>query len=222
MPRSIIVVADATFFSRNYGVLIFREPNLKYNLAWREIYSETADEYKQLKDVIEKQGFNIQAVILDGKRGVRSVFSPIPVQMCQFHQVAIVQRYLTKKPILLAGKELQQIALQLKNSDEKQFIDLLNNWHAKWHEFLQDKTVNESTGKWNYTHRRIRAAYRSLTTNLPYLFTYLKYPELNIPNTCNSLDGSNTTLKSLLRLHQGLNQKNRYKMICQILSNSYP
>lgn len=218
--RSIIAVADATFFSRGYGVLIFREPNLKKNLIWKEIHLETPSQYEHLKVELECLGFNIKAVILDGKRGVRQVFSSIPVQMCQFHQVAIINRYLTRRPILDAGKELRQIVLQLTTLTEKEFTKLVDSWRIKWKEFLKEKTINPFTEKWHYTHKRIRSANRSLKTNLPYLFTYQKYPELNIPNTCNSLDGSNTTLKNLLRIHRGMSQKNRYKMICQILKNN--
>lgn len=199
---------------------MFREPNLKKYLAWKEIQSETPWQYEQLKLQIENKGCHIKAVVLDGKRGVRSVFGDIPIQMCQFHQVAIVNRYLTRRPILEAGKELRKIALRLTESNEDHFGELLNSWHAKWQNFLKEKTVNPITKKWNYTHKRIRSAYRSLNNNLPYLFTYQKYPELKIPNTCNSIDGSNTTLKNLLRIHRGLDRKNRYKMIRQILKNS--
>ena len=211
-PQSIVVTADATFFSRGYGVLIFREPNLKKNLVWKEIYSETPGHYEQLKLELECLGFNIKSVVLDGKRGVRQIFSGIPIQMCQFHQVAIINRYLTRRPVLEAGKELRQIALQLTVSAEEEFIELLDSWYIKWQKFLKEKTINPFAGRWYYTHKRIRSAHRSLKTNLPYLFTYLKYPELNIPNTCNSLDGSNTTLKNLIRIHRGINQQNRYEL----------
>jgi len=196
---------------------MFREPNLKKYLAWKEIYSETPGQYEHLKLEVESQGFDIIAVVLDGKMGVRNVFSGIPVQMCQFHQVAIVIQYLTRKPILEAGKELRLITLRLTKSNEQEFTKLLNDWQIKWQDFLKEKTVNPFTKKWNYTHKRIRSANRSLKQNLPYLFTYQKYPELKIPNTSNSIDGSNTTLKKLLMNHQGLSRENKYKMICQIL-----
>jgi len=222
IPRSIVVVADATFFARSYGILRFRNPVTKENLIWKEIFSETPGQYEHLKLKLEEQGYCIKAAVLDGKRGVRNVFSGIPVQMCQFHQVAIVNRYLTTRPILEAGKELRLIALQLTKLNENDFAKLLNDWHAKWQDFLKEKTTNPFTNRWHYTHKRIRSAYRSLKTNLPYLFVYQKYPELNIPNTCNSIDGSNTTLKNLLRNHRGMNRHNRYKMICQILGNQAP
>lgn len=139
--------------------------------------------------------------------------------MCQFHQVAIINRYLIRWSTLDAGKELRQIILQLTALTEKEFTELLDGWHTKWQKFLKEKTVNPITNKWCYTHKRIRSDDRSLKTSLPYLFIYQKYPELNIPNTCNSLDGSFTTLKNLLRIHRGMNQRNRYKMICQIFKN---
>ena len=104
IPQSIVVVADATFFSWSYGILRFRDPNSKRNLIWKEIHSETPGQYEQLKLKLEAQGFCIKAAVLDGKRGVRNVFKGIPVQMCQFHQVAIVNRYLTSRPILEAWK----------------------------------------------------------------------------------------------------------------------
>jgi len=217
MPQSIIAVIDTTFFTRSYGVSVFREPNLKKNLIWKEVRSETSGQYLQLRNNLEMRGFVLKAVILDGKRGVRQVFSNIPVQMCQFHQVAIVIRYLTRKPQLMASKELKIIVLKLTKLNESEFKKILDDWQNRWREFLKEKTNNPITGKWHYTHKRLRSAHRSLKTNLPFLFTYQKYPELHIPNTCNSLDGSFTTLKNLLRIHRGMNRNNRYKMICQIL-----
>ncbi len=35
-------------------------------------------------------------------------------------------------------------------------------------------------------------------------------------NTNNSIDGSSTIPKNLLRIHGRMNRKNRFKMICQI------
>jgi len=186
-------------------------------LYWQEIVNENSDAYWKSRTALEKQGFIIQAVIVDGKRCLKSVFLDIPIQMCHFHQIAIITRYLTRRPRLEAGKELRKITLLLTKSNEKEFTILLNSWFKKWEEFLKERTVNPETGKWFYTHKRLRSAYRSLKTNLPYLFTYQKYSELNIPNTTNSLDGSFSHFKSLLRMHKGLRRARRYKVICEIL-----
>jgi hypothetical protein len=217
IPQPIVVVADATFFSHTDGMLIFREPNLKKNLIWKEIHTETAGQYEQLKLELELKGFVIKAVVLDGRPGIREVFRNTPAQMCQFHQVAIIRRYLTSRPKLEAAKELFSIARQLTRSDEKDFSELLFIWYEKWQEFLKEKTVNPFTNRWFYTHKRIRAAFRSLKNNLPYLFTYQKFSELHMPNTTNSLDGYISTLKNLLNVHRGQDRNSRNKIIYQIL-----
>lgn len=216
-PQPIIIVADTTFFDRTYGIMVLREPNLKKNLYWQEIINENLGIYWKGRAGLERQGFAIQAVVVDGKKCLKSVFLDLPIQMCHFHQTAIITRYLTRRPKLEAGKELRKIALSLTTSNKEEFTILLNNWFEKWKEFLKEKTVNPETGRWFYAHKRLRSAYRSLKTNLPYLFTYQKYPELNIPNTTNSLDGTFAHFKSLLRMHRGLKRARRYKVICEIL-----
>ncbi len=101
-----MVVADTVFWGREYGVTIFREPNLKKYLIWKEVRIETPGHYEHLKLNLEQRGFLIQAIVLDGKRGVKEVFSNIPIQMCHFHQIAIVKRYLTNRPKLPAALNL--------------------------------------------------------------------------------------------------------------------
>ena len=46
------------------------------------------------------------AIVCDGRRGLTQAFGGIPVQMCMFHQRAIIRRYLTLKPKLEASKRL--------------------------------------------------------------------------------------------------------------------
>ena len=62
--------------------------------------------------------------------------------------------------------------------------------------------MSSTTGELNYTHPRIRAAYRSLRTNLPYLFTYKNYKKLYIQNTTNALEGGVFShMKNMISLH---------------------
>ncbi|MBN1516303.1 transposase [Candidatus Sumerlaeota bacterium] len=124
---------------------------------------------------------------------------------------------MTSDPKLESSIELKEITATLIRADEESFTRQLNQWYEKWKDFLKQKTINPETGRWNYTHKRLRSAYRSLKTNLPYLFTYLKYPELNIPNTTNSLDGYFNVLKSKLNVHRGLNDNRSKKIIIELL-----
>ena len=80
------------------------------------------------------------------------------MQMCQFHQVAIITRYITCSPKLQAGIELKSLMRKLTKSSRSDFNDLLNKWYNKWKEFLSEKTYDEETGKWHYTHGRLRSA----------------------------------------------------------------
>jgi len=219
-PQSLIVVADVTFFSRTNGLAVFRAPGFKKNIWWEFTPYERVDIYRQGKECLERNGFKITAIVLDGKRGVRALFAGIPAQMCHFHQKQIVHRYLTGRPKLPAGQELKTIVGTLSKTNEKTFTEQLNGWHVRWHEFLKERTINVETGRWNYTHKRLRSAYRSLKTNLPYLFTYQRHPELNIPNTTNSLDGFFNCLKNKLHVHRGMNRSHARKVIIELLKNS--
>ena len=216
-PCSLVVVADTTFFSRQSGLTVFREPNLKKNIWWAPVRYEKVDIYEIGKKHLEKNGFQIKAIVLDGKRGVRQDFSDIPVQMCHFHQKQIVTRYLTNNPKLEASQKLKEIVRALASANEETFFKQLSEWHEEWKDFLKEKTINIETRKWFYTHKRVRSAYRSLKTNLPYLFTYQKYPNLKIPNTTNSLDGYFNSLKSLINVHRGLIPKRRMRIAIEIL-----
>lgn len=198
-----------------------RDPHNCKNVYWSEIANETVHEYQCARDTLEGQGFSLKAVVIDGRPGVRNVFGDLPVQMCHFHQKAIITRYLTRRPKLEAGKELREIVRVLCHTNEKDFTDALYAWHTKWSEFLKERTVDPITGRWHYTHKRLRSAYRSLKSNLSYLFTYQKYPELNIPNTTNSLDGSFSHLKELIQIHRGLKIDLKRKITLSILQNGH-
>jgi len=217
-PSSAVVVADSTFFKRSFGLCVFRVPAIKKNIYWSQITTETVEAYRKGRNAIEAQGIQIRAIVLDGRPGIRELFSDIPVQMCHFHQKMIVHRYLTGKPKLDAGKELKLIAATLCKTTKNVFESELNAWYKRWILFLKEKTIDSQTKRWFYTHRRLRAAYRSLITNMPFLFTYQEKPELNIPNTTNSLDGSFAHLKQLLSVHRGLRINMKLKIIDDYLA----
>jgi len=166
---------------------------------------------------LSQRGFTIQALVIDGRKGVREAFPGLPIQMCQFHQVRIMTRYLTLNPKLEAGQELRNVSLALSKSTEAEFTKLLETWYRRWQEFLKEKTIDPVTLQWQYTHRRLRSACFSLRRNLPYLFTYEHYPGLNIPKTTNCLEGVFSHTKTAMRIHRGLIQKRKRKLIDYLL-----
>lgn len=222
LPRQpTVIVADVTFWGRGYGVCVFRSPSLKRNLCWTEVEQETGAGYAASLKGLRERGWTIQAAVIDGRRGVARVFEQhaIPVQFCQFHQMKTVTKYLTRKPQTDAAQELRRLACTLHETNEKDFTAALSTWRTQYESYLNERSpAPHKKRSWEYTHRKLRAAYRSLITNMPYLFVYQKYPDLNIPNTTNSLDGMFSQLKNKLAVHRGLRRDRRFKMISTILA----
>lgn len=215
----MVAVVDCVFFGRTSGYLVVRDPHLKENVYWPAIERETLDEHQCARDTLESLGFVIKAVVADGKPGLKGVYGDMPMQMCHFHMKLIITKYLTRRPKLEAGIELRRLMQRLGDSDELSFTSMLEAWHGNWRAFLDEKTVNPETGRWHYTHKRLRSAYRSLTKHLPYLFTYQKHLELAIPNTTNGLEGSFSYLKELVRVHRGAKPDLKRKIVAEILQN---
>ena len=63
----------------------------------------------------------------------------------------------------------------LIQATEKYFTQKLVDWYETYKYFLDEKSVSSPTEELNYTHPKIRVAYRSLRAILSYLFTYIKY-----------------------------------------------
>ncbi|GAB6070045.1 hypothetical protein JCM30760_12680 [Thiomicrorhabdus hydrogeniphila] len=222
IPRDIILIADATFFGKRidkFGVLVFKDAITSKVLCWRYIQTETIQDYIVLKQELEDQGFNIKGVVLDGRRGLIQAFEGIPVQLCLFHIQATITRYLTKNPKLMPAKDLKEIAGYIQYVDEDLFKEMLEEWFSKHEAFLKEKTFHEHSNRWSYKHRRVRSAYRSLKTNIAFIFTYQKRKRLQIPTTTNGLDGGVfSPVKNLLSAHKGMNFELRKKLIDDFLN----
>ncbi len=174
-------------------------------------------------------GYKIKSITIDGKRGLYRAFQrnflakdkttfasfeDYPVQMCHFHQKIIIQRYITKHPKLEISQELKKIVSSLTKTTDLTFTIKLDKWYDKYKDFLNEKILNESTQKETFTHYRLVAAYKSLRTNLPYLFTCKKYKNISIPNSTNSLDGGVFSLmKIFIKIHRGLSKSLKLKIV---------
>lgn len=223
IPRDIVIVADATFYGKKrdkLGTLVFKDILTNEILIWKHIDSELVKDYKQLVKALLDLGYIIKAIIIDGKRGLYKAFKDYPVQMCHFHQRKTINRYLTRNPRLQASKDLQKIMRNLTSTNETNFTKKLEEWYTIHKEFLDSKSTSLITKKEHYTHPRVRSAYRSLITNLPYLFTYKNYKELVIQNTTNSIDGGVfSPMKKLLKIHNGFTKSLKIKMVDDYLVN---
>lgn len=193
--------------------MLFKDAYTGENLLKYYVKTETNNLYKEGINSLLKAGFDIKSIVCDGRKGLLQSFDNVPVQMCQFHQVAIIRRYLTKNPKTEAAKALKSVTDLLCQTDKESFHGVLDNWHTEWLSFLNERTWNPITGKSRYTHKRLRSAYNSLKNNLPWLFTWYDYIHLHIPNTTNAIDGHFADLKNKLRNHNGLSIKRKKRFI---------
>ena len=220
--KDVILLVDATYWGRRFGVLAFKDAISK-RIIWRKFLTkkETISDYQEGLDWLLENEFNVLGVVCDGLRGVFNVFAKYNVQMCQFHQLKIVQRYLTLKPELEASKELLAIAKLLCHTDKESFIGVYNEWVIKWSSFLKERTTDSKTGKSHYTHSKVRSAHLSIKRNMKYLWTWYNNIENKIPNTNNGLEGQFSDLKTKLRNHNGLKQRRKMIFIDQYFKHKF-
>ena len=96
-PRAVVIVCDATFYGKKkdkLGTLVFKDILSGEVLIWKHVQSELTKDYKQLLQRLLDIGYEVKAIIIDGKRGLYKVFKGYPVQMCHFHQKKVIQRYI--------------------------------------------------------------------------------------------------------------------------------
>ncbi len=211
-PSNANVLMDTTYFGKKFGVMVFKDSLGGQVLYKQYVQQETNKLYLKGIEEISRRGIKIQAIICDGRKGLFQLFKGTPIQMCNFHQVAIIRRYLTKNPKMQASKELWEHTLLLVHTDKESFEGGLALWHTKWVAFLNERKIGID-GKNRYVHKRLRSAYRSLKTNLPWLFTWYDNMSLKIPNTTNAIDGYFADLKNKLRNHNGLSIDRKKKFI---------
>ena len=123
--------------------------------------------------------------------------------------------WLTRFPKHLAAIELRRLVLMLlyikTNNDRLYWIKKLIYWYEQHKNYLQEKTYNEKTGRYWYTHKLVRRSYFTIKGALPNMFHYLSNPQ--IPSSTNGIEGFFGHLKNHLDLHRGLTVKNRINFI---------
>ena len=77
---------------------------LRGTVLWHKyVTHETIAQYVEGIEWLKSQGFRIYGVVIDGMKGLPQALRPIRVQMCQFHQMLIVRRYITQDPDIEAS-----------------------------------------------------------------------------------------------------------------------
>lgn len=208
---------DATYWGRNFGVLLAVDNQSGAVLYLDFIKHENAEDYRTAIGSIEARHYKIKGIIVDGNRHLFSLFKGYSIQMCQFHMRQITRRYLTLNPRLLAARALKEILGTLTTSAEADFMERYAKWKEDWKEVIKRRSLLKS-GRKVYRHKRLRSAMLSLDFYLPYLFTFQKPECEGMPNTNNKIEGIFTDLKKKLNIHCGMSKMSRKRLILEFFS----
>ena len=205
---------DGKWLHRRGVVMIYRDVTNKTNLYWSFHSSES---YTAVEKDFEKMILIIKdhlpsGVITDWKGAIVSAInvyltSSTPHQRCLSHVQRELLRLLPLRSPLPSTQKLRLVGeyiIGIRTHEEKYYwVSSVNYWISKHSNLLQEKTIGVGTKKkWWYTHGNTRRAVKLLTFDEKHLFAYLDYPF--IPNTNNSLEGSNSQIKTKLSNHRGM------------------
>ena len=214
--KDVSIQLDTTYWGRNFGLMVIKDA-LRNKILWRKyVRYETIKDYLEGVEWLKFQGFKIYGVVIDGMRGLAQALYPIPVQMCQFHQIMIVRRYLTQDPDIEASIELLSLIKEITRMDKESFIGAFEEWYERNEDTLNER-VNDRRIKRRippFMRPRLRSAYLSIKRNMQLLWTFYDHPETGLPNTNNALEGVFSDIKSKTIVHKGISRKNKICILC--------
>lgn len=221
--KDVTIQLDTTYWGRNFGLMVIKDA-LRNKILWHKyVRNETISQYMEGISWLKSNGFRIYGAVIDGMRGLAQALYPIPVQMCQFHQILITRRNLTQEPELEASIELLSLVKNITKMDKESFVGAFNDWSEKYqnviNERIRDKRIKRHTPP--YMRPRLRSAYLSLRRNMNLLWTFYDRPETGLPNTNNALEGVFSDIKSKVRAHRGISKDNRRKLLDEYIMRHY-
>lgn len=209
---------DATYFAR-FCLVTYQDDADGYTQLIRFTDGENYEEIKEDLNNLLLLGVRIESITVDGEKSVlkaiRDTDKNIIIQRCLVHIQRMCLIWLTRYPKNIAGIELRRhvgFLLKIKTKNDKLWwVQELNNWYQRHKDYLNEKTFQENTKRYWYTHKLLRRSYYSIKRALPNMFHYLDNP--NIPYSTNGIEGYFSHLKNHLDLHRGLTLKNRINFI---------
>ena len=180
-------------------------------------------DYMEGVNWLRSKGFRIYWAVIDGMKGLAKALYPIPVQLCQFHQILTVRKYITQDPDIEASKALLDLVNNITKMDKESFIGAFNEWYVKYQDVLNERVHDRRIKKKTppYMRPKLRSAYFSVKRNMPLLWTFYDRSELGLPNTNNALEGLFSELKTKVRVHSGISKENRKKLLDELIKRHY-
>jgi transposase-like protein len=209
---------DATYFKR-FCLLSYQDHDDGYTQLIRFADGEHYREIKEDLDNLINLGVHIESITTDGHKSIlKAIKKSLPdviVQRCLVHIQRMCLLWLTRFPKHDAGIELRRLVLlllQIKTENDRLYWTReIEQWFKRHRDYLQQKSYNEKTERYWYTHKLLRRSYFTIKRALPNMFHYLSNPK--IPHTTNGIEGFFSHLKNHLDLHRGLTLEHRINFI---------
>ena len=221
--KQVSIQMDTTYWGRGFGLMVIRDTT-RGKVLWRKyVTHETIAGYLEGVNWLKSNGFKIYGAVIDGMKGLAKALSPLPVQLCQFHQMLTVRHYLTQDPDIEASKALLDLVNKITDMDKESFIGAFNEWYEKYQDVLNERVHDGRIKKKTppFMRPRLRSAYFSVKRNMPLLWTFYDRPELGLPHTNNALEGLFSELKTKVRVHSGISKENRKKLLDELIKRHY-
>lgn len=223
LPPTLVLVLDGTTIATNRIALIIYEVVSRQPLMWAFVRRENYETWCRLLQSIAKK-YSVAALVSDGQKGLKKaiveLFSHTPHQRCVAHVVRLALAKLTKHPQSDAGQALRSLVCALRfvktTEDAACWSASVLRWNILYITFLAERSMNPTTRRMWYTHRKLRAVRSLILHALPNLFYYTTNAE--IPNTTNHVEGGiNARLKELLGRHRGITTTQKELLVSEFL-----
>ncbi|MGY6078478.1 IS256 family transposase, variant Zn-binding type [Glaesserella parasuis] len=97
LNRYLNIIMDTTFLGRYFSGFVLMDTLSNNVISHYFVRTEKDIYYKLALNRLREKGYIIQSITCNGRRGLMKDLFNTPVQICQFHMVAIVMRKLRKK-----------------------------------------------------------------------------------------------------------------------------
>ncbi len=208
--EKVNLLIDGTYFPNKVCLVLYRDVNIRMTIFYRLTDGERLRELKEDLRNIKNTGIEIESVTCDGaaniQKAVREVCPKAVLQRCTVHIAREIETWITRKPKSEAAQKLLKLVKELGGviTHEqaqiwmKGFID----WYEIYKEFINEKSMDEDSGRWWFTHKMLHRSASHIKRALPDMFLYTTND--NVPKSSNSIEAFFGHLKDHLRLHRGL------------------
>lgn len=213
------LLIDGSYFPNGLCLILYYDHDIRYVQLYRNTDEERFTEiYEDLMN-IKKLGVEVYSITCDGHKAIlkaiKKAFPDVILQRCLVHIKRQVKNYLSTAPKTLQSQQLLNLSKKITHikTQEECGLWLLNfkNWCDVYKDYVNQKSYNEQSNRYWYTHKNLHAAYSLILKAIPYMFHYIDDKE--IPATTNRLENYFSHLKEKLTLHRGLRMQAKRNFI---------